>query len=251
MRLRVLPDSDAVAEAAAREIAAAAQQASMERGRVLLALAGGRTPALAYRRLAADPWRDSVDWPRAEFFWGDERAVPPDDPASNYGMARRTMLRPLGIDEGRLHRMRAEAPDLEAAAREYEADLRRVAGEPPVLDVVLLGMGADGHVASLFPASPALREGDRLVTDVDGPAGGARRLTLTFPAILAARAVLMQVAGADKAGALREVFAADGDADRLPARRLHEAGDRVLWLVDRAAAAALDHREAPAPSGAE
>lgn len=236
MRVRVLPDRDAVAEMAAREIADAAREAIASRGRFLLALAGGRTPALAYSQLAADPWCDSVDWPRVEFFWSDERAVPPDDPESNYAMARRTMLRPLGIDESRMHRMRGEVEDLASAAREYAAELERLAGKRPVLDLVLLGMGADGHVASLFPGSPALTENGRTVVDVQAPSTGAGRLTLTFPVIVAARGILVQVTGADKAETLRRVLLSNPDARTLPACRLGQAGARVLWLVDEAAA---------------
>jgi 6-phosphogluconolactonase len=240
MRVRVLPDLDAVAESAARETAEAAQQAITLRGRFLVALAGGRTPALAYRHLAADPWCDSVNWSRVEFFWGDERAVPADDPESNYGLARRALLRPLAIDERRVHRMRAEDPDLAAAAREYASALERIAGAPPVLDLVLLGMGADGHVASLFPGSAALSENERAVVDVRVPATGASRLTLTLPVILSARGVLVQVAGAEKADALRRVLQPGPDADTLPAGRLREAGERVVWLVDASAGSALD-----------
>ena len=239
MRVRVLPDRDAVAEAAAREIVGAAQQAITVRGRFLVALAGGRTPALAYSQLAAEPWSDSVDWSRVEFFWGDERAVPPDDPESNYGMVRRTLLRPLGIRDTQVHRMRGEDPDPAAAALEYASELERVAGAPPVFDLVLLGMGADGHVASLFPESTALSENERTVTDVLVPGSRARRLTLTFPVILAARAILVQVTGADKAKALRRVFMSHA-GDTLPAIRLSDAAARVLWLVDATAAGGKD-----------
>jgi len=244
MRVRVLSDLDAVAEVAAREFAQAAQQAIASRGRFLVALAGGRTPALAYSQLAADPWCDRVDWSRVEFFWGDERAVPPDDPESNYGLARRTMLRPLGIDESRVHRMRGEAEDLGSAAREYGEVLARVAGTPPVLDLVLLGMGADGHIASLFPESPALSERQRPVIDVEEPDTGMRRLTLTFPVILGARSIAVQVTGADKAQTLRRVFLSDPDSVTLPACRLSKAGGRVLWLVDASAAGGRDGPDA-------
>lgn len=244
MRLRVFPDADAVAEAAARGFVSAAQAAITERGRFLVALAGGRTPAAAYSQLAAEPWRDRVDWARVEFFWGDERAVPPDDPRSNYGMARRTLLRSLGIAERQVHRMRGEDPDLESAARDYAAVLERLAGSPPVLDLVMLGMGADGHVASLFPGTDALQESRRSVVHVRVPETGAARLTLTFPVILRARAIVVQVTGADKAGTLGDVFRPGENGAALPARRLHEAADRVLWLVDEAARPVV-RRDAP------
>jgi 6-phosphogluconolactonase len=244
MRVRVLPDLDAVAEMAAREIAEAAQRAITARGRFVLALAGGRTPALAYTQLGLDPWTEAVDWSRVEFCWGDERAVPPDHGESNYAMARRTLLRPLGIDESRVHRMRGEASDLDAAAREYETELTRLAGSPPVLDLILLGMGADGHVASLFPGSPALTETERLVLGVAGPETGRARLTLTFPTILASRQVLVQVSGPDKREAVHRALGLAGAVDEdVPARRLLDAGDRVLWLLDAAAAGDI-HNEA-------
>ena len=235
MRARVLPDAEALADAAAREFVDAAKGDIALRGRFLVALAGGRTPVAMYERLASGPLRDEVDWPRVEFFTGDERAVPQDHPDSNIGMARRTLLDPLGIDTARVHRMRGEAADLDEAARAYEEELLRVAGTPPSLDLVLLGIGADGHTASLFPGMEALSETNRWVVASDGPAPGSRRLTLTFPAILAARRIMVLVSGADKGETVRAVM--HGGALRaLPAERLHDAGSRVTWLVEAAAA---------------
>lgn len=235
MRARVLPDAGSLADAAAREFVDAAKGDIAVHGRFLVALAGGRTPIAMYERLAAGPLRDEVDWSRVEFFTSDERAVPPDDAESNYGTARRTLLDPLGIDAERVHRMQGEAADLDAAARAYEAELLRVAGTPPSLDLVLLGIGADGHTASLFPGSDALAETERWVVASRGPAAGARRLTLTFPAILAARRIMVLVSGADKGETLRSVMHG-GTLSALPAERLHEAGSRVAWLVDADAA---------------
>jgi 6-phosphogluconolactonase len=235
MRARVLPDPDALADAAARELVDAARRDITLRGRFLLALAGGRTPIGLYQCLASHPLRQEVDWSAFEFFWSDERAVAPSHPDSNYAMARRTLLEPLGIDEHRVHRMRGDAEDLDAAALEYEAELLQVAGDPPALDLILLGLGADGHTASLFPGAKAVAENNRWVVASVGPNPAGRRLTLTFPTIHAARRILVIVAGPDKAEALR--LSMEGGALRaLPAQRLQEAGSRVAWFVDAEAA---------------
>ena len=234
MPVRVLADVEALAEAAARDVADAARQDIEATGRFLVALAGGRTPVNTYQRLANGPWRDAVDWSRVEVFTSDERAVPPGHPDSNFAMIARTLLEPLGIPPERAHRMRGESEDLEAAAREYEANLVRVAGDPPVLDLVILGVGADGHTASLFPGAGALEDTSRCVVESSGPDGAGRRLTLTFPVILGARRIMVLVAGADKGETLRRVM--EGGTLALPAERLHEAGSRVMWLVEAAAA---------------
>ena len=235
MRARVLPDTEALAEAAAGEFVDAARSDIGARGRFLVALAGGRTPIGMYGRLASGPLRDEVDWSRVEFFTSDERAVPPDHPDSNFGMARRALLDPLGIDPRRIHRMRGEATDLDAAAREYDEELVTVAGRPPILDLVLLGMGADGHTASLFPGTDALSETSRWVVASAGPGSGSRRLTLTFPAILSARRIMVLVSGADKGETLRRLKE-NSELAALPAARLHEAGSRIAWLVEAEAA---------------
>jgi 6-phosphogluconolactonase len=226
---------DVLSDAAAREIADAARQDTEVRGRFLVAFAGGRTPVSTYQRLANAPLREAIDWTRVEAFTSDERAVPPEHPESNFAMLRRTLLDPVGIPPERAHRMRGEAEDLDAAAREYEQALLRIAGEPPVLDLVILGIGADGHTASLFPGASALSEASRWVVASTGPEGTGRRLTLTFPTILAARRIMVLVAGADKTETLRRVMA-QGDEAPLPAERLHEAGSRVVWIVEEQAA---------------
>jgi 6-phosphogluconolactonase len=235
MRARVLPSVDALAEAAAREIVDAAQRAIALRDRFLVALAGGRTPIRTYEALASPPLKDEVDWGGVEFFWSDERAVRPEDPDSNYGMARDVLLAPLGIEDRRVHRMAAEGKDLDRAARDYEAELVRVAGVPPVLDLVLLGIGADGHTASLFPGTPAPAEANRWVVASRRPDSTGGRLTLTFPTIFAARQIMVLVAGVDKAEALHLAMEG-GPVMSLPSQRLQEAGSRVAWFVDADAA---------------
>jgi len=239
MELRRLANADEIARVAAGEVADTAREAQRARGRFSLALAGGDTPRRLYRRLADEA---KVDWSRAELFLGDERAVGPEDPESNYRMVRESLLDPAAIDASRVHRIEAERRDLDAAARDYEAELTRVlggtpGGTPPELDLVLLGMGADGHTASLFPHSPALKEQERWVVPNDAP-GLGRRITMTFPLILRARRVIVLVSGESKSVALAEVLEGPRDPERLPAQRLAQA-QRVLWLVDIAAASRL------------
>jgi 6-phosphogluconolactonase len=236
-----LRDADEVARSAAATVAAAAREAVAERGAFMLALAGGDTPRRLYEKLAAEP---GIDWSRVELFWGDERSVPPEHPESNFGMARATLLAPLGIEPSRVHRIEAERGDLTAVAREYEAELARVTGArrggpPPRLDLVLLGIGADGHTASLFPYTASLSESRRWVVAADVPQLSIRRVTITFPLIERARAVLVLVSGASKADTLAEVLEGPWDPERLPAQRIRARAGRVDWFVDAAAASRL------------
>ena len=194
--------------------------------------------------LAADP-----TWPAAqtEFFFGDERAVRPEHPDSNYRMAHETLLAPLRVDPARVHRIEAERADLDAAALAYEAELVRALGAGkdvlPRLDCVLLGMGADGHTASLFPHSAALSETRRGFVANQVPASGARRVTITFPLIERARSVLVLVCGEANAAALAEVLEGPLDPERLPAQRLRGRSGAVRWLCDASAASGLRRAE--------
>jgi len=240
VRFVVLPDPAALAEAAADRIVAAARNAIRRRGRFVLALSGGSSPRLVYPLLASRPRVDAVDWSRVEFFWGDERAVPPDSPDSNFGLARTLLLdHLLGVRPGTVHRMPADEPDLDAAAIRYEAELRRTLGvrrgasERPRFDLIWLGMGPDGHTASLFPGAGTLAERQRLVIPATAPPTSpvAARMTFTLPLINAARTALFVVAGADKAASLRS--ARSGSRD-LPASRVRARS--TVWLVDAPAA---------------
>jgi 6-phosphogluconolactonase len=223
----IAADLAALVETTAARIRDVAAGAIAARGRFRVALAGGSTPRALYPALA-----DGIDWTRAEVFFGDERAVPPDDAQSNYRMARETLLDRAAVPPTSVHRWRAEAADLDAAARDYESALSAVAG-PPWLDLALLGLGPDGHTASLFPGTAALAERSRLAVAVDVPAVGGRRLTLTYPALLGARAVFFLVAGGGKAGALADVMR---PASTLPAARIIHGPAAVSIFCDRAAA---------------
>jgi 6-phosphogluconolactonase len=234
--LVVAADLDGLARLTAVRVRVLAGDAIAARGRFRIALAGGSTPRALHAHLAAA--RD-VDWARIDVFFGDERSVGPDDPQSNFRMARETLLAPAGVPPENVRRLRGEDADLDAAARDYEAALGGPSAAP--LDVVLLGMGADGHTASLFPGTTALDERQRLCVSVDVPQLATRRLTLTYPALLAARDVLFMIAGADKAETLRDVLGPARDVRRWPSQALlRRARPRpALLFCDRAAAGKL------------
>ena len=235
--LDVRDTTEAVAREAANRFVSIVADAIERQGIARVALSGGSTPKLVYPLLLEPVRRDAIDWSAVELFWGDERAVPPDHPESNFGVAYRMLISHVpDVRPSRLHRMQAEAPDLDAAALAYETELRiafGVRGEtPPTFDLTWLGMGADGHTASLFPGSAALDERERWAVATRQPATGQRRMTLTFPVLDAARETIFVVTGADKAEALSRVRSGDPE---LPAARV--AGAAVHWIVDAAAAA--------------
>jgi len=237
--LVIVPDLEGLARAAARHVRAAAAKAIARRGRFRLALSGGSTPRALYRTLAADG--AGVDWRRTDVFFGDERAVPPDDASSNYRMARETLLEPAGIPAASVHRLRGEDADLDATARAYEETLKAGA-VAPWLDLALLGLGPDGHTASLFPDSPALDEQQRLCVAVDAPTRvtpAVRRLTLTYPVLDDADDVLFLVVGADKAAVLRDVLTGPEKPHALPSQRVMLRPRPVTVVCDEAAAAQL------------
>jgi 6-phosphogluconolactonase len=231
----VLATPDEVADAAAAAFVESARSAVASRGRFYAALPGGRTPLPAFAHLAVAPHHDRVPWDRVELFWADERAVGPDDPESNYRGARDLLLaHARSLPTEQVHRMMAEAMDLDSAAQIYEDQIRRIvpagADGIPVFDLIWLGMGADGHTASLCPNDPSLAVTDRLVV-ATWPAGyDTARLTLTYPVLNSAREVMFAVTGPDKAAT---VAAIRNGAD-LPAGRVHAA--KTTWLLDAAAA---------------
>lgn len=234
----------ALYEDAARRFVNAASAAVAARERCFVALSGGSTPRALYQLLAAPGWRARVPWPHLHVFWGDERLVPHEDPRSNYGMARTALLSRIAIPSDHV---RPVPTDTDAGAPErvaalYEELIRRIVpGGPsatPAFDLVLLGLGEDGHTASLFPHSPALRVVDRLVAAVILEEPGMPRITMTVPLLNAARLQLFLVAGVSKAAVLREVLSDRYDPERLPAQLLRPGDGSQLWLVDRAACGA-------------
>jgi 6-phosphogluconolactonase len=227
--------------------------AAMARSRVGLAISGGKTPEGVFRQLALPTMQSWPVWPALDLFWVDERAVPPDDVDSNYRLAWDSFLSRAPLEASRVHRMHGEAPDLDAEAKRYEAELAEWSGkgagatgvtttsmETPRLDFVLLGLGPDGHTASLFPGSPALAERKRWTVQAPGPPPHERRLTLTFPVLNAARAVLFLVTGRDKAEAVRQAVTRTAPVETIPASAVEPSDGRLYWVIDEAAATRLD-----------
>ena len=214
------------ADVAASGIVGVIADAIRQRGHCTLALAGGATPRPVYERMATAPLAEQVPWDRVAIYFGDERCVPPDDEESNYRMVRDALLRHVPIPSASVHRMEGERADTNAAARDYERLL------PNQLDLLLLGMGADGHTASLFPRSPALAERTRAVVPVSRPPPSPSRLTITPPVIHAAAAVIVLVAGAEKATTVARALEGTYTPDELPI----QLALRGTWLIDHDAA---------------
>ena len=241
----VLEDAAAVAREGAARFVALAREAIGARGAFHVALSGGKTPAALFRVLAADDVRPGLDWNRIHLYWSDERAVPPSHADSNYGMANRELIGKISIPSGNVHRMEAERSDADRAAQEYETLLRKKLpagpGGFPCFDLVYLGMGPDGHTASLFPGSAGLNEKTRgvifqPVIIADGTP--AQRMTFTFPLLNAARVVIFLVTGADKTQRLREVLEGT-HTPPYPSQGVRPSAGERIFLADRAPAAGL------------
>ncbi|MFL5990824.1 MAG: 6-phosphogluconolactonase [Rubrobacteraceae bacterium] len=237
MNLLLYETPEELAEAAARDFATMTQEAMDERGRLAVALAGGSTPNATYEVLARD-YANELDWSRVHVFFGDERTVPPDHEDSNYRMAYETFLSHVPV--GSVYRMRGELPPDEAAAA-YEEELRAFFGQVdvPRFDLILCGLGEDGHTLSLFPETAALDVNDRWVVANPVLKLGTTRLTLTIPVLNASRAVTFLVAGESKAEALKEVLEGDADPRAYPAKLVRPESRDLTWMVDRAAARLL------------
>ena len=267
--IEVLEDARALARRAVELFAADVQSAAAARGVATVALTGGESPVDTYKLLGGQDVARRIPWQKVHLYWGDERCVPPDDPQSNFGLAQTTMLSRLSLLSANVHRMRGEDEPHEAA-RAYERELRappfgrgsaprRVVQAPgaartpvladgtglPVFDFVFLGLGPDGHVASLFPHAPALNEAERLCVHTVAPDGGDR-LSLTFPVLNAARSVVFLVNEPEKAGMVAEVIEGLRLPDAVPAQRVRPALGQLTWLLTEAAAAELS----PAALGA-
>jgi len=240
LNVQVFDDPEQVAREAAGLFVRLSIEAISTRGSFSVALSGGSTPRRIYELLASDDYRTQVSWPGVHVFFGDERTVPPDHADSNYRMANETMLSLVPVPAKNVHRMNGVG-DAAASASEYESELRAFFGDLawPRLDLVMLGMGDDGHTASLFPGSAALEEQQAWVVANWVEKFQTWRITLTAPAINAARRVLFLVTGAGKADRLREVLKGERDPARLPSQLIQPRDGTLEWLVDRAAAAKL------------
>ena len=232
--IKVVPDAAEVAHEAAERVIAAASRAADEGRTFSIALSGGSTPKALFELLATDPYKSRIDWAKVEVFFGDERTVPPDHKDSNYRMAREALLSKVPIPGDNVYRMAGER-DPNTAAKEYGQMLKEKFGDGGI-DLVLLGMGDDGHTASLFPETEALNETKHRCVANYVPKLNTWRLTLTAPFINRAREVLFLVTGASKAPRLHEVLEGPPDPRRLPVQLIKPAGGRVIWLVDAAAA---------------
>ncbi len=242
--LRKFADAEQLNEAAAETLVHVAAETISARGRFIWALTGGHTPKRLYELLAGPPFKGRMPWDKVEFFWGDERAVLPEHAESNFRLAHEALLSKLQLRETQIHRMAAERDDLENAAWDYQVEIAQLfgtdpEGEPPSFDLILLGMGTDGHTASLFPHTEAAKEESRWVTSNYVPKLDRFRLTFTARIINRAARVWFLVAGEDKADALAQVLQGPPDPLRLPAQLIQPQEGELMWFIDTAAATKL------------
>ncbi len=237
--IHIFNNAEAVSRAAAELVVLAANQAIEARGLFNIALSGGSTPKRLYQHLASDAYKRQIDWQKVHIYFGDERNVPPEHPESNYRMAREAFLDQLPIPEQQIHRMQGEREDLEKAAAEYAELLKALPTHNglPQFDLILLGMGDDGHTASLFPGTVALNEKSKMVIAQTVPQLNTRRITLSYPLINNARQVMLLVAGESKASRLEEVLVSAPEG-RYPVQGIKPKGI-LNWLLDRSAASKL------------
>jgi len=240
MDILTFSDKEKLTYAAADYVVKIAQEAITSHGRFTFALSGGTTPKKLYALLTTQPYRSQIDWARAEIFWSDERCVPPDDAESNYHLAQEAMLSKLPLSTSQIHRMPADEADRDAAAEKYSQEMQRVFGEAlPHFDLMQLGMGPEGHTASLFPHQPSLHEQQRLVIPVTVPKPPPPRLTFTPPVLNAARRTLFLVTGGEKADAVQAVLEGDYQPDEYPAQLIQPTHGEVTWMLDTTAATQL------------
>jgi 6-phosphogluconolactonase len=241
-QIRILTTPQELFAAAADEILSAAKEAVSQRGRFTIALSGGSTPKSLYNLLATNA-RTELPWDRTFFFWGDERHVGPTDPDSNYRMTNEAMLSKIPVAAGNVFRIEAENPDADAAAEAYEQTIRKffglASGKFPQFDFILLGIGPDGHTASLFPGTKALQENSRIVVANWVEKLKTSRLTFTYPVLNAARCVAFLVSGADKAPVVRTILEENAPGEQYPAKLVQPTNGKLIWFLDRAAASEI------------
>ena len=243
MQIAIYPDTNSLSHEAAQSIVRLANEAIVTRGRFSIALSGGSTPKVLYGLLATEPYLGQINWSSIEIFWSDERCVPPDDAESNYAMANEVLLSKIPIQPRQVHRMPADEANHDTASQEYTLEMQRVFGTNgiPAFDLIQLGMGPEGHTASLFPHQQSLHEQERLVMPVSVPKPPPLRLTFTPPLLNAARHVLFLVTGSEKADAVQAVLEGPYQSEEYPAQIVRPATGEVTWMLDTAAATKL-HR---------
>jgi 6-phosphogluconolactonase len=239
-QIEVMPDSDAVARRATEMFVQAAKEAIRDRDRFRVALSGGSTPRKTYELIASPEWSAKVQWDKVDFFWGDERYVPAEDKQSNYRLAWETMLSRLPLPPGNVHRVPTEISPPTAAAAAYDREVKASFGtEEPAFDFIFLGIGTNGHTASLFPHRPTLHDTSMRVVADNIPEVGMWRISMTAPLLNHGRVLLFIVTESDKAEVLREVLLGPADVERLPAQLIHPHSGRLVWLLDDAAASRI------------
>jgi len=241
MTVAIYPGADTLSHEAARYVVRVANESIVTHGRFTFALAGGSTPKKLYGLLASEPYRDQINWALVEIFWSDERCVPPASEDSNYHLAEEVLLSKVPIPANQIHRMPADTADQDAAALAYTEEIQRVFGTNgiPRFDLLQLGMGPEGHTASLFPHQAALKELRRLVMPVSVPKPPPERLTFTPPLLNAAVHVLFLVTGQDKADAVQAILEGENNPDEYPAQLIWPPEGEVTWMLDTAAASKL------------
>jgi 6-phosphogluconolactonase len=236
----VIPDASSLYEAAAEMVVQAAADAIAKRGRFTIALSGGSTPKALYALLATHPWRARIDWSKTHFFWGDERWVPSTDKDSNYRMTNEALLSKIAVPLENIHRTETDSGEPQESAAKYEQEIRKFFGARPQFDLILLGLGTNGHTASLFPHQPTLNVRDRLVVADYIDEVKMNRITFTVPLINDSRTILFLASGKDKASVLEDVLRGPRDPQRLPSQLIRAAEEgSLIWLADAAAAADL------------
>jgi 6-phosphogluconolactonase len=243
--VEVSHDTESAYTDAAKMFVATANDAVARHSKFTVALSGGSTPKKLYEMLASPPWRDQIPWDRTEFFWSDERFVPATDPASNYNMTHKALIAAVPLPPQNVHRVITENIEPQAAAKAYEDEIRRVVPKGsngvPEFDLMLLGLGTNGHTASIFPHQPAIYENERLIVAEYIEEVKMTRITFTAPLINASRDVLFIALGADKTDVVQEVVMGPFDPDRLPAQLVKPEPGDLTWILDPQSAARIPH----------
>ena len=241
MSIAIYPDTETLSQEAAQYIVRVAQEAIASHRRFTIALSGGSTPKKLYALLAEEPYRSQIDWSLVDIFWSDERCVPPSDSESNYLMAQQVLLSKIPIPANQVHRMPADQSDRDAASYAYTLEMQQTIGSEsvPSFDLIQLGMGPEGHTASLFPGQASLHEQQRLVMPVTVPKPPPPRLTFTPRLLNAASHVLFLVTGAEKQDAVKAVLEGEFQPDEYPAQIVQPTKGEVTWMLDTSAAGKL------------